>query len=106
MAYTLTGYDGRGVARPLQNIGQFAPVVAFKVTISGTTTSEAIKVPGLSSIHGAIVQVLDSSDGVATTDAIITWSGNTLTIADGGATFNLDAAGHKIYVIVWGKPRA
>jgi hypothetical protein len=106
MAYTLTGYDGRGVARPLQNIGQFAPLVAFKVTISGTVTSQAIKVPGLSAIHGVIVQVIDTNGDVATADADISWSGNTLTIADGGATFNLDASGHSIYVIAWGKPRA
>jgi hypothetical protein len=80
-------------------------VVAFKVTISGTTTTESIKIPGLSAIHGAIVQVLDSGNNVVTTDADVTWSGNSLTIAD-GSTFNLDAASQAIYAIVWGKPRA
>lgn len=100
MAYSATGWDGQAI-RPLPSVGHFIPMVAMKVTISGTTTSEAITIPQLTTIKGVIVQVLDSGNNVATTDADITWSGNVLTIAD-GSTFNLDAAGHAIYILAWG----
>lgn len=104
MANTVTQWDGKTGKSPLPAIGQFLPVVAAKVTISGTTTSEAITFPAFSSIRGVIVQVLDIGNNVATTDIDVTWSGNTVTLAD-GSTFNLDASGHTIYMVVWGEAK-
>lgn len=101
MANAVTQWDGKTGKSPLPAIGQFIPVVAAKVTISGTTTSEAIAFPTFSTIRGVMVQVLDSGNNVATTDIDVTWSGSTVTLAD-GTTFNLDAAGHTIYILVWG----
>lgn len=105
MANAVTGFNGAAPAGLLPAIGAFMPIIMFKVTISGTTTSEAITFAGLAAIHGAIIQVLDSGNNVATTDVDVTWSGNVLTLAD-GSTFNLDASGHNIYGVVWGKARA
>src|SRR5574341_282968 len=101
MANTVTGFNNRTPAGLVEIVGTFAPVIAFRATVSGTTTTEGLVFPGLALIRGAVVQVLDSGNNVATTDADITWSGNTLTIAD-GSTFNLDASGHVIYGFVWG----
>jgi hypothetical protein len=42
---------------------------------------------GLTTITSAIVQVLTASNAVATTDAVVTWSGGNLTVAD-GSTYN------------------
>lgn len=105
MANSVVGFDGNSPPKLLPAIGSYLPVIAFKVTISGTTTTENIPFPFLSTIKGAIIQVLDSGDNVATTDIDVTWSGNILTLAD-GATFNLDASGHNIYGVVWGTARA
>jgi hypothetical protein len=105
MAYAITGFNGRAPDRLVEVIGTMVPLVLAKVTISGTTTSEAVVITQLATIRGAIVQVLDSGDRVATSDIDVTWSGNTLTLADGG-TFNLDAAGQSIYIAVWGDARA
>jgi len=105
MANAVTGFDGKTPAGLVPTIGIFMPVVLFKATISGTTTSEALTFAQLSVIDGALIQVLDSGNNVATTDIDVTWSGNVLTLAD-GSTFNLDASGHNIYGVVWGKARA
>lgn len=105
MANIVTGWDGKTPPGLAPSIGSYVPIILFKVTISGTTTSEDLTFAGLSVIHGAIIQVLDSGNNVATTDADVTWSGNVLTLAD-GSTFNLDASGHNIYGVVWGKAKA
>lgn len=86
----------------LETVGSFGNLVEVKVTSPGTT-SVAIGIDKLHQIQGAIVQILDSGDRVATSDADITWSGNTLTIANGGS-FNL-ADTQVIYALVWGIPR-
>ena len=104
MANAVTQWDGKVGKNPLPAIGSFLPVIACKVTISGTTTSEAITVPALTTIRGAHVQVRDTNDKAATSDIAVTWSGNVLTLAD-GSSFNLDASGHKIYVLVWGEAK-
>lgn len=101
MAHAVTQWDGKTGKSPLPAIGQFLPVVAAKVTISVTTTSEAITFPAFSTIRGVIVQVLDSGNNVATTDIDVTWTGSTITLAN-GSTFDLDASGHAIYLLVWG----
>lgn len=101
MAHAVTSWDGRTGPRPVEATGSMLPLVLGLVTVSGTTTSEAVVFPQLTNIKGALVQVLDSGNNVATSDIDVTWSGNTLTLAD-GSTFNLDAAGHNIYVAVWG----
>lgn len=51
-------------------------------------------------IAGAIVDILRSDVSVKA-DADISWSGNTLTVADGATTFNL-AEGDKIVAYVFG----
>lgn len=104
MANVVVGFDNRTPPKLLEVIGSFPSASVIKVTISGTTTSEDIAIPGLSTIHGAIVTVLDSGDRAATSDIDVTWSGNVLTLADGGS-FNLDATGHAIYALVWGNAR-
>jgi len=101
MANAITAWDGRTGPRPVEATGSMLPLILAKITISGTTTSEAITLPQLAQIKGVIVQVLDSGNNVVTTDIDVTWSNNVLTLAD-GLTFNLDAAGQNIYVAVWG----
>lgn len=86
----------------LEIVGVFGNVVHAKVTSPGTTTVD-VKLPQLTLIKGAIVQILDSGNRVATSDADITWSGNTMTIADGG-TFSL-ADTMTIYIMAWGEAR-
>lgn len=83
-------------------VGVFGDVGLYKITSPGTTTV-TVKLPQLSLIKGAIVQILDSGNRVATSDADLTWSGNSLTIADGG-TFSL-ADTMTIYVVAWGEAR-
>ncbi|MFQ5641791.1 MAG: hypothetical protein ACE5IR_27770 [bacterium] len=104
MANTVVGFDGNSPPKLLEVIGSFPSASVIKVTISGTTTSEDVVIPSLSTIRGAVVTVLDSGNNVATSDIDVTWSGNTLTLAD-GASFNLDASGHAIYAVVWGSAR-
>lgn len=104
MANTVVGFDGNSPPKLLEVIGSFPSASVIKVTISGTTTSEDVVIPSLSTIRGAVVMVLDSGNNVATSDIDVTWSGNTLTLAD-GASFNLDASGHAIYAVVWGSAR-
>ncbi len=101
MSNVVVGFDGKTPPKLLEVIGSFPSASVIKVTISGTTTSEDVVVPGLSKILGVLITVLDSGDRVATSDIDVTWSRNVLTLADGG-TFNLDATGHAIYALVWG----
>lgn len=86
----------------LEIVGVFGDLGMYKITSPGTTTV-TVKLPEITLIKGAIVQVLDSGDRVATSDADVTWSGNSLTIADGG-TFSL-ANTQTIYVVAWGDAR-
>lgn len=86
----------------MQMVGVFGDVGLYKITSPGTTTV-TVKLPQLSLIKGAIVQILDSGNRVATSDADLTWSGNSLTIANGG-TFSL-ADTMTIYVVAWGEAR-
>lgn len=86
----------------LQMVGVFGDVGTYKITSPGTTTV-TVKLPQLTLIKGAIVQILDSGNRVATSDADITWAGNALTIADGG-TFSL-ADTMTLYVVAWGDAR-
>lgn len=83
-------------------VGVYGPFSLIKVTSPGTN-SVAITVPGMSTIEGAMVQVLSSGNNVVTSDADVTWSGATLTIAD-GSSFTL-ADTMTIYALVWGKAR-
>ncbi len=69
---------------PIVVIGSLVPVVVFRATTLGTTTVDIV-VPGLSKVTDAIVQIVDSGDRVVTSDADITYSGNVITIADGGS---------------------
>lgn len=86
----------------VEMVGVFGDVGHYKITSPGTTTVDVV-LPGMTTIKGAIVQILDSGNRVATSDADITWSGNTMTIADGG-TFTL-ADTQTIYVLAWGDAR-
>ena len=106
MANTVTGYDGKSPPKLARAIGSVTPMIPFSVTVSGTTTSEAVTFSQLTTIRGWVVQNIDTSDEVSTADATVTASGNVLTIADGGSTFDLDASGNTIYGFVWGDPKA
>lgn len=72
------------------------------VTSAGATANTlSIDLSGdLAAIDGHLIQVLDSGDRVVTSDADVTASGGTLTVAD-GASFNL-TAGYIIHYIVFG----
>lgn len=107
MAITVTAFDNATtVALNVPTIGSFTPSSMVKAVVSGTTTSETITFPNISVISGWIVQARTDSTGAdATADLKATVSGNVMTLSDGAATFNLDAAGQTLYIIVWGKPR-
>jgi len=105
MANTVVGFNGKSPPELLPALGSYVPIIPFKATISGVTTSENISFPQLRAIRGAMVQVLDSGNNVATSDIDVTFSTNVLTLAD-GATFNLDAANQTIYGVVWGDAKA
>lgn len=104
MANSVTGFDGLTPPKLLPAVGSFCPFVPFKMTVSGTTTSEAVTFSNIGTIRGAMIQALSSGNNVVTTDADVTWSGNVLTIAD-GSTFNLDESGQVIYGAVWGSSK-
>ena len=107
MGNTTVGYRGVGNAELLPIIGSFCPIIPFKCTISGTTTSEDITFPQLSRIDGVVILPLGASGVTAFGDAdgalgpLVTWSGNVLTIAD-GTDYNLDQTSSIIYGLVWG----
>ena len=84
---------------PLIVIGSLVPVVVFTATTLGTTTVDIV-VPGLSKVTASVVQITDSGGNVVTSDADITYSGNTITIAD-GSSFSL-ADTYVATIIAWG----
>lgn len=84
-------------------VGLMMPLVAYKVTSPGTTTV-TIKAEGLREVEWATVQVLDSGNRVATSDADVTWSGDEITVADGGS-FSL-ADTQTLLILAAGVPRA
>jgi hypothetical protein len=94
MAYTLERLEDRVV-------GSYpAGTVAVKITTPANETSEAIAIPGISRITGVLSFVaLNSSDALMAHDAVLTWSGNVLTIAD-GSSFDYSAAA-AIYVTLF-----
>ena len=110
MANTTVGTDGVKAVGPLEVEGSFAPLIPFKCTISGTTTTESITFPQLSVIVGAVILPLGASGVTAFGDSngalgpLVTWTGNVLTIAD-GTDYNLDQTSSIIYGIVWGKAK-
>lgn len=89
----------------IENVGQFASASVVKVTSPGTT-SIAVTIPGLNTINGQIVQVLNSGNNVkgGAVGPDITVSGNVMTIAD-GSNFSL-ANTDTIYIMAWGSPNA
>jgi hypothetical protein len=102
MANTILSHDGKFVAAvQALAVGSALPIVAFTVSVTGTTTSEDITVQGLRVVRGVILQVRDTGNNVVTSDVDVTFSGNVITIAD-GASFNLDATAVTIDVIAWG----
>lgn len=72
------------VPGPVMSIGSLVPVVVVRVTSPGTT-SVTVKIPGLSAVTDAIIQILDSGNNDVTAGADITFSSNTVVITDGGA---------------------
>jgi hypothetical protein len=104
MAHTLENIDGAGSAVPVRVLGSFVPMSVVKVNISGTTTSETITLAQYGRIFAVIPTVYSSGNNIATTDIDVVISGNTITLSD-GSTFNLDAAGQSIYLLVFGAPK-
>ena len=84
---------------PLVAVGSLVPMVAFTATTLGTTTVDLV-VAGLSKVTAAIIQITDSGGNVVTSDVDITYSGNTITIAD-GSSFSL-ADTYVATIIAWG----
>ncbi|RMG04686.1 MAG: hypothetical protein D6726_02910 [Nitrospirae bacterium] len=104
---TVTNYDGDARPGVVEVLGQFAPIACFKVVPSSSEASAgtlSVTITQLVRITGAMVQVLDSGNNVATSDIDVTWSGNVLTLAN-GSSFSL-AATQNIYCVVWGIPKA
>jgi len=110
MANTTVGVDGVKRANCVEVVGSFVPLIPFKCTISGTTTTESITFSQLTSIEGVVILPLGASGVTAFGDAdgalgpLVTWTGNVLTIAD-GTDYNLDQTSSIIYGIVWGKAK-
>lgn len=72
-------------------------------TTSGEASANTLSIDlsaDLGAIDGAVIQVVDSGNNVVTADADVTFSGATLTIAD-GSTYNT-VAGQIIRGIVFG----
>lgn len=78
------------------------------VSLGGRVTTSAAQASanavviatGLTTILGAIIQVVDAGNNVVTSDADVTFSGGNLTVAD-GATYNT-VSGQIINWIAWG----
>jgi len=110
MSNTTVGTDGVNPPKPVEVVGSFSPLIPFKCTIGGTTTSESITFPQLSVIVGVVILPLGASGVTAFGDSngalgpLVTWTGNVLTIAD-GTDYNLDQTSSIIYGIVWGKAK-
>ena len=86
-------------------IGNYISQEASFVITSPSGTSEAITLPGVFSITGIKSFVALESNGKSTGyDAVLTWSGNVLTIADGAGAAS-DGYDHSdaanIYVTVF-----
>lgn len=86
------------VPGPIMNVGSLTPVVVMRVTSPGTSTV-TIKIPGLSKVTDAIVQIIDSGNNDVTAGVDITFSGNTIVIADGGAYSMADT--DTIRILAW-----
>ena len=84
---------------PIETIGSFSTIDMKKVTSPGTTSVDIVM--DLKKILSVIVQVLDSGNNVVTSDADITFSGNTVTVAD-GSSFSL-ADTYIIHVLARGE---
>lgn len=69
---------------PIMNVGSLTPIAVVRVTSPGTT-SVTVKIPGFSKVTDAVVQILDSGNNDVTAGADITFPGNSVVIADGGA---------------------
>jgi len=101
-----TGVSG-GKALPLEVVGSMLPVIPFKA-VPANDTSMTLTFPQLKDIHGWVIQISDSTGAILGGDsngalgAVVTASGNVLTIADGT---DMDISGHTggvIYGFVWG----
>jgi len=82
----------------LSNVAIRASVTT--VSAGQATANAAVIATGFTTVTSAIVQVLRSGVDV-TADAIITFSGGNVSVADGGATYNT-TAGDKITVLAFG----
>jgi hypothetical protein len=105
MAVVVTPIGGEGLS-PMAIIGSLLPMVVVKVTgADGEGTSADIVIPGFETIEAVLAFCFDSGNNQTITDADITWSGNTVTIAD-GSTFDLSAVGATLYLLVIGQVNA
>lgn len=68
----------------------------YTVTSADASANASAIVTGLKSIDSVIVQVKSSGNNVLTSDADITHSGGTITVAD-GSTYNTTAG----YIVSW-----
>ncbi len=104
---TITNYLSGSRPSLVEVVGTYNPFVLIKIeptTAEATAGTLSVSISELRTITGAIVQILNSGNNVATSDADITWSGNTLTIAN-GSSYTM-ASTDNIYTLVWGIPRA
>jgi len=102
MSNTATGFDDKSPPSLMPAIGSFCPMIPFKMTTAGTTTTESITFSQLKTIRGAIVFELDGGLIVASAIAV-SWSGNVLTIADGSGDIDGSADNSPVfYGVVWG----
>jgi len=102
-----TGFNGKTPPTVLPAIGSFIPLIPFSATPENATSMEIV-FPQLKTIRGAMIQVQDSGNNIVNGDteaavfADVTFSGNTLTIAD-GTDFDLSAfTAGRIFGLVWG----
>jgi hypothetical protein len=97
---------GGAKSSPMEVIGSMLPLSIVKVTgADGEGTSAAITIPGINVIEAVFPLAIDGGNNYQTMGMDITWSGNVVTIADGG-DFDLSADGDTIYLIVVGKVAA
>ena len=101
MGHTVVGFDGKSPPGLMPAIGSYTPMIPFKLTATGTTTTEAVTFSQLRTIKGFIAQAVTNGVVTAAAQIAISASGNVLTIAD-GTGFDLDASGMVVYGFVWG----
>jgi len=107
----LTAVEPTGVygkkALPLEVVGSMLPLIPFKA-VPANDTSMTLTFPQLSIIRGWVIQISGSTGAILGGDsngalgAIVTASGNVLTIADGT---DMDISAHTggaIHGFVWG----